>query len=155
MLQPGLNDFPQISCVLTNPQLPQVALKLWFFLQHLQQVSRFHALQLHFVVDVDFVVEADVNQAGSVLTILTGILTWRRTKLKVRWWSEAPGEFQRHHCLDGVSSILALTHPSMHFMLHFVVLSSFGSYFYLCEKMHCVVHYDIITSSYHVDMKWE
>lgn len=59
-----------------------MALKLWFLLQHLQQVSGLHALKLHFVVDVDFVVEANVNQAGSVLTILTGILT---CKHKQKW----------------------------------------------------------------------
>lgn len=80
--------FEWIFCVPTNPQLLHVALKLWFLLQHLQQISGLHALQLHFVVDVDFVVEANVNQAGSVLTILTGILTCKQTK-KVRLQSEA------------------------------------------------------------------
>lgn len=80
MLRSDLND---ILCVLTNPQLLQVPLKLWFLLQHLQQVCGLHALQLYFVVDVDFVVEADVNQARSVLPILTGILTYEHKKCDV------------------------------------------------------------------------
>lgn len=80
MLQSDLIDLSVNVHALTNPQLLQVVLELWFLLQHLQQVGGLHALQLHFVVDVDFVVEADVNQAGSVLPILTGILTCTETK---------------------------------------------------------------------------
>lgn len=80
MLQSDLIDLSVNFHALTDPQLLQVALELWLLLQHLQQVGGLHALQLHFVVDVDFVVEADVNQAGSVLPILTGILTCRKTK---------------------------------------------------------------------------
>lgn len=66
-----------------------MALKLRFLLQQLLQVGGLHALQLHFVIDVDFVVEADVDQAGSVLPLLTGVLTCRRTNTRVRPRSEA------------------------------------------------------------------
>lgn len=96
MLRSDLND---ILCVLTNPQLLQVPLKLWFLLQHLQQVSGFHALQLYFVVDVDFVVEADVNQARPVFTILTGILTYEH---KQKMWCES----QSTQCQSSADIIL-------------------------------------------------
>lgn len=82
MLQSDPIDLSGNFHALTDPQLLQVALELWFLLQHLQQVGGLHALQLHFVIDVDFVVEADVNQAGPVLPVLTGILTCRETKIQ-------------------------------------------------------------------------
>lgn len=66
-----------------------MAFKLRLLLQQLLQVGGLHALQLHFVVDVDFVVEADVNQAGPVLPLLTGVLTCKRTDTRVRLRSEA------------------------------------------------------------------
>lgn len=62
--------------VLTDSELLQAALKLRFLLQDPQKVRGLHALQLHLPVDVDFVIEAHVNQTGAVLPLLTRILTY-------------------------------------------------------------------------------
>ena len=66
--------------VLTDSQLPQAALKLWFLLQDPQQVRGLHVLQLHLPVDIDFVTEAHVNQTGAVLPLLTCVLTCQDTR---------------------------------------------------------------------------
>ena len=66
--------------VLTDSQRLQVPLKLRLLLQDSQHVGGLHALQLHLPVDVDFVVEADVDQTGAVLTLLTRVLTCKDTQ---------------------------------------------------------------------------
>lgn len=66
--------------VLTDSQHLQVAFKAGLFLQHSQQVGGFHALQLHLPVDVDFVVEADIDEAGPVFALLTCVLTCNQRK---------------------------------------------------------------------------
>lgn len=81
---------------LTDSQLLQVTSKLRFLLQHFQQVSGLHPLQLHLPVDVDFVTEADVHQAGAVLTLLTCVLTCKHTKT-----------LQLHQCADFGAAIIS------------------------------------------------
>lgn len=66
--------------ILTDSQHLQVAFKAGLFLQHSQQVGGFHALQLHLPVDVDFVVEADIDEAGPVFALLTCVLTCNQRK---------------------------------------------------------------------------
>lgn len=63
----------------TDSQKPQVPAELGFLLQDPQHVGGLHALQLHLPVDVDFVIEADVDQTGAVLTLLTRVLTCTHT----------------------------------------------------------------------------
>lgn len=68
-----------MTAVLTHAQRLQVLSELRLLVQDPQHVGGLHALQLHLPVDVDLVVEADVDEAGAVFTLLTGVLTCRHT----------------------------------------------------------------------------
>lgn len=74
-LKKHLTRIGVVAVGLTDSERLDLVFKTWLFLQEPQQVGGLHPLQLHLPVDVDFMVEAHVDEAGAVFTLLACVLT--------------------------------------------------------------------------------